>query len=143
MALFRVYLHYVWATKNREAWITPEKEAPLYHLLAEKCRELRVIPFAVNGMPDHIYIVTTLHPTVSMSQLAKQLKGASSRYMHTHFEEPFAWQAGYGVFSMGQSDLKFAVSYVEGQKEHHAKGTTNRWLESYSDEDDGPDFEKL
>ena len=73
--------------------------------------------------------------------MVKEFKGASSHYVnHTlrPSEYHFAWQRGYGYFTLGESQCPRAIEYVLKQKEHHQQQTTNPWLERYTDEDDGP-----
>jgi putative transposase len=71
------------------------------------------------------------------------LKGSSSHFINHTLKPPqfyFAWQRGYGYFSLGESQLPKAVAYVQNQKTHHAQNTVNAWLEKASELDEGPPF---
>jgi len=76
---------------------------------------------------------------VSVAELIKLLKGASSHDMNQQQpSEHFAWQRGYGVFTIGQRQRADAEAYVKGQKEHHSSQNEIAWLETCTEDDDGP-----
>ena len=102
--------------------------------------EQGVYTYAVNGWFDHVHMVVAVPPLLAVSELVKQLKGASSRFLHTEAGLPtqFTWQRGYGALSVGERQRPVAERYVERQKEHHARQTTNSWLEYVAEADDGP-----
>ena len=87
-----------------------------------------------------MHLVGSIPPKLSVADGVRRLKGASSSFMRTsHFRHPsFEWARGYGVFTLGESQREFAEAYVNNQKEHHAKQTTNRWLEYTQAADEGP-----
>jgi REP element-mobilizing transposase RayT len=124
MAYWRLLYHIVWGTKNGAPVITPEIEPALHGLLAHKGQEQKAIVYAVNGMNDHIHVVASIPPTILLPDFIKNLKGASSRFVHVEFQLPFEWQAGYGIFTISERNLKTAVLYVQNQKSHHLNGTT-------------------
>ncbi len=142
MPYWRLYYHIVWATKERQSFLTPEIEAVLYPIIGAKCSEKRGQPFAVNGMPDHVHLITTVPPSVALSDFVKHVKGASSHVIAEKFDMPFAWQRGYGVFTISQRNLEQALAYVRRQKEHHQAGSVIAALERVSDEDDGPRLQR-
>lgn len=141
MSFWRVYYHLIWGTHNREPWMTKELEPKLFAYLVSKAHELDVFVFAINGWRDHIHLVVSIPPKISIADVVKRLKGASSFYIN-HVIEPgfeFKWQRGYGVFSLGESQRAIAEGYVDNQKEHHTQQTTNSWLEKTAEFDNGPD----
>jgi REP element-mobilizing transposase RayT len=79
---------------------------------------------AANGMPDHLHVLLRVAARHSPASVANQLKGASSRLVARTFTgyEHFAWQEGYGVFSLSRSDLDRVAEYIRHQMEHHAAG---------------------
>ena len=113
-------------------------EGGLFRIIGAKCREQGGQAYAINGMPDHIHVIASAPPAMSLSDLVKGLKGSSSRYIHTEFQLPFAWQTGYGIFSISQRGMGRAIAYVRGQKEHHRSGTLIAVLERFTSADDGP-----
>jgi putative transposase len=139
MAKWRLLYHLVWTTKERAMLITPAMEPFIYQRLAAKCHDLGGYAFAVNGMPDHIHVITSIPPTVTVSQFLGDLKGASSRLVSLEFKIQFAWQRGYGAFTISQPNLKKAVQYVENQKEHHRTGKIIYDYEEISDEEEEND----
>jgi putative transposase len=117
----QLYVHLVWATRDREPWITAEIEPRIFARVAVKCREHRCTAIAIGGMPDHIHLLLRLHPTIAVSQLVKEVKGASA-YHVTHVLSPetaFAWQHGYGAFSIRRNEVPAVKRYVLHQQEHH------------------------
>ncbi len=142
MPFWRLYYHVVWSTKNRAPMITPEIEQPLYDYLIGKADSHGLIVHAIGGMPDHIHVVLSIPPKHSISDMVGQLKGSSSFHINHNmpgYELEFDWQRGFGVFSLGQTQLPKAVNYVRNQKEHHANHTTIPLLEKDDDVDDPPE----
>ena len=119
MSFWRTYYHIVWATKNREALITPEIEPRLYAYIVNKAAELGVYVYALNGWIDHVHIVAASPPKEAIAHVVKTLKGSSSHDLNQQgvLDTLFAWQRGYGVLSLGSRQLADAVAYVRRQKE--------------------------
>jgi putative transposase len=141
MALWRLYYHFVWTTKKREPLISETKESALYHYIIGKADALKCIIHVINGTVDHIHLVASIPPTLSISDFVKNIKGSSAHYVNHNLSsasEAFAWQAGYGVFSLGRKQLDQAIEYVQNQKIHHAQGTTITSLEQAANDEDAP-----
>lgn len=133
MPRWKLYYHFVWATKERQPWLTAEVEKVLYPVLVKKSHDMAagISVLAADGVADHVHVIVSLPPSISPAQYAQQIKGATSFVITTEFDLPFAWQRGYGVFSVSEKLLQQAVSYVQGQKAHHAEGTTIRAYETF------------
>jgi len=143
MPFWRSYGHVVWATKNREAQIAASFEQRLYAQLVNKAAEIGCYVYVINGMSDHIHVVLTIPPKLSVADVVKTLKGSSAHFVNHIIQPPeyhFAWQRGYGYLSLGHRQLADAIAYVERQKEHHAGGACNQWLERCSELDEGPEI---
>ncbi len=87
----------------------------------------------VGGTETHVHVCLSIQPTVTISELIGQLKGASSHDVNKQFAgqgKVLQWQEGYGVVSFGTRDLEWVKAYVRNQKEYHAKGTTHARLEA-------------
>ncbi|MDO8672966.1 MAG: IS200/IS605 family transposase [Dehalococcoidia bacterium] len=141
MPLWIIYYHIVWTTKDRLPLISPDLERPLIDYVTGKAVALETILHAINGTEDHLHLVLSIPPKLSVAHVVGHLKGASSHWANerTDHKPEFAWQRGYGVFSFGPRQLQDAVSYVHRQKEHHRDGSTVvQWLEKVSDNDEGP-----
>ncbi len=140
MPFWRTYYHLVWGTKNREPLITPEIEPRLFAHIVRKAAELGAYVYVINGWTDHIHLVVAIPPHVSVSDLVKRLKGASSHDLNQQgLDVHFAWQRGYGVLTLGQRQKPDAEAYVRSQKEHHRMDAAITWLERCSETDEGPE----
>jgi putative transposase len=138
MALWRIYYHIVWATKERQNLILPEQETQLYNYIIGKSDEYGCIVHAVNGMSDHIHLIISIPPTILVSEYVRKIKGSSSNFLNKIGNDRFLWQHGYGVFTVGVKNLEIAINYVNNQKEHHRQNTTIVALETTKDTDDPP-----
>jgi putative transposase len=120
-SLSNILLHIVFSTKNRKPFIHQLVETELFKYVATACRTLDCPTHAVGGIDDHIHIACSLARTITVSKLVQEIKQDSSKWMKTkgeHFSA-FAWQNGYGAFSIGQSQLKDLRDYIANQREHH------------------------
>ena len=124
-SLSKIFLHLVFSTKNREPWITPEVRPTLHSYLAGAVRNLNAEAYRVGGVADHVHIACTLPRTMPVSKLLEEIKTSSSAWIKQQAPTcaGFAWQAGYGAFSLGQSQLDTLIEYVDAQEEHHRKWT--------------------
>ena len=97
MALWRLYYHLVWATKERQLLINPNKEVELYNYIIGKSDALRCIVHAIGGMEDHIHLVVSVPPTLSIADFVKNIKGSSAHYLNQNLSassNKFGWQEG-------------------------------------------------
>ncbi len=127
--------HFVWATRKREHFITPDIERELYRCFRHLCEEAHVQVHALNGLPDHVHLVVTLPPTLAPSVLMHDLKGASAHLIN-HLPQAkgcLYWQEGYGWLTFTQDDLPRIIRYVDRQKERHALGKLSPKLECAAD----------
>ena len=88
--------------------------------------------YPIGGIEDHIHLIVSIPPKLSISDFAKRIKGSSCRYLNQELAEDsytFAWQHEYAVFSLGEQRLEWAIAYVENQKQHHATGHIVKVLE--------------
>jgi len=141
MALWRLYYHFVWATKERQPLITPEIEAELYGYMIGKAHALECITHGIGGIEDHVHSVVSIPPKLSVAEFVQKIKGSSAHHINPrkpNFSTELNWQRGYGVFSLGGKDLERAVQYALHQKEHHQQAQLIPMLERDTDEDDGP-----
>jgi putative transposase len=73
------------------------------------------------GMPDHIHLLVGLSPARAVSEVLQHLKGSSSRWVNERFKTLFAWQTGYGAFSVSASKVQAVRNYILRQEEHHRR----------------------
>ena len=132
MAYWRLFYHFVWTTKNRTPLITPELEPHLYRWLHKEAKELYCPFFYIDGVADHIHVLTAVRPSLSPADFMKQLKGSSSRFVGLKFPRAFEWQVGYGVLSVSEQQIDPVKAYVLNQKTHHAQQSTlAEWEETH------------
>lgn len=125
-SLLKIWIHGIFSTKDRIALITSEYEKELYNHLKQKLEnDLDCIVRIINGMSDHIHILFLLSPKFSIGDIFKNIKGESSHWINqsAFTKYKFAWQTGYGAFSVSESMVKEVEKYIANQKEHHKKMT--------------------
>lgn len=135
MPYTQLFYHLVWATKNREPLVTPDVEEMIYDLLRSKAIGLGGKVFALNGMPEHTHLVTTVPAKIAVATFIGQVKGSTAtRFNKSGLRaEPLFWQEGYGAFTFDAKRLPNFVAYVERQKVHHAQGSVIPVLERSDD----------
>src|SRR5271163_1888251 len=118
-----VLVHIVFSTKDRVSFLSPSIRPALYAYLATVARNAKCECFRVGGVADHVHLAVRLSRTVTVAELVEQLKSSSSKWLKTRSPElaKFAWQRGYGVFSVGPSDLDKLIRYIDSQETHHKK----------------------
>ncbi len=121
----KVFIHYVFSTKNHEPFISPEIEQRLWAYMASAAREINVEPLIINGTKNHAHVLVSLPATVTIAQVIKKVKAVSSLWVSRTFEElsDFEWQIGYGAFSVSFYNLDTIFQYIKNQKEHHKEAS--------------------
>jgi len=121
----QLYLHCVWSTWDRLPLLTSEVEQAVYaSIIIGKSKELKCLPLAIGGMPDHIHLLVRLHTTVAVADLIKEAKGASSHLVNHKISpgEFFKWQGCYGAFTLAKEAVPAVKAYIDQQKRHHGEG---------------------
>lgn len=115
--------HAVFSTKGRIEWIAPEVEDRLYPFIGGILKDLRCIPIAINGTADHLHVLAVYPSDLSHADMLRHVKKRSSEWIHNTFDglSAFAWQEGYGGFTVSKSMLDDVAEYVRRQKEHHTR----------------------
>lgn len=116
------YFHIVWSTKNRVPWINPELQKRLYSYLIGIIRNHKGKLIEIGGMPDHVHMLIELSNLDKFSYFIRDLKSCSSLWIHQTFPQlkDFAWQEGYGSFSVSVSAISTVKKYILNQEKHHA-----------------------
>ena len=119
----KLWIHAIWATKNRQELIDYSIERKLYDYIGEQLLELGCPVRIINGMPDHVHVLFLQNPQKTISDLVRQIKGSSSHFINQQelILEKFAWQNGYAAFSVSESQLDVVFHYIKNQKQHHLK----------------------
>ncbi len=124
-SLSRVLLHLVFRTKGKAQIIDEPIQPKLWAYLASACKGQGSPALEVGGATDHVHILCGLSRTITISKLLEEIKRTSSKWIKTqgaHYAD-FAWQSGYGVFSVAQSQADAVVRYIRNQETHHRKRT--------------------
>lgn len=116
-----VYLHLVFSTKDRQPLIVSTWQNDLYSYLGGILKHLHSQPIIINGTMDHIHILCTLPREIDIASFLRNLKASSSKWVHQYHNPHFAWQEGYGAFSVGLSNLEQVKRYIRNQEKHHDK----------------------
>lgn len=123
-SLSQIYIHIVFSTKNRQPFINesiaPELYAYMAAVLHDECKSPAKI---IGGVEDHAHVLLNLSRTNSVASVVETAKTSTSKWIKTKDSSlrDFAWQAGYGVFSVSRSNLTAVTDYIAAQKEHHSK----------------------
>jgi len=119
------HVHYIFSTKQRRRLITPEIRPRLWVYLGGIARENKMKAVAVGGTDDHVHILLSLPATITLAKAAQLIKGGSSLWIHETFpnQRNFAWQEGYGAFTVSVSQLDKTIAYINNQETHHRKKT--------------------
>ncbi len=116
-------IHTVFAVKYKKGKIQKEWEEELYSVLGNLINQSGGKPIIINGMPDHVHCFFHKKPSVSESDVMKNVKAKSSKWINEKglLRHRFEWQKGFGCFSYGASQKNDLYQYVKNQKEHHKK----------------------
>jgi REP-associated tyrosine transposase len=119
-AYAKIYAHVVFSTKERRKLISAEMQPRLWAYIGGIARNEGIPLLAAGGMEDHIHLLFCLPPTIPLSKAMVMFKANSSRWM-SGYTKNFAWQGGYGAFSVSESNLPAVEEYIRNQEEHHRK----------------------
>lgn len=104
-SFIKIWIHAVWATKERQPMIHKSVENNIYQFISEELRALGCPVRIINGMPDHIHCLFLLSRQKSIAEVIKQIKGSNSHFINQAnlISEKFSWQTGYAAFSVSES----------------------------------------
>ena len=113
-SLSNILIHLIWSTKDRHPWLEPGIREKTHAFLAGAVRQCDCEAYRVGGVADHVHLAVRLSRTLSVADLVKEVKTASSKWLKT--QDPaygdFFWQQGYGVFSVGMSQKETLLDYI-------------------------------
>nr|VFJ55957.1 MAG: REP element-mobilizing transposase RayT [Candidatus Kentron sp. DK]VFJ60107.1 MAG: REP element-mobilizing transposase RayT [Candidatus Kentron sp. DK] len=123
-SLSSLHVHLIFSTKNREPFLeNTEIRDEMHTFLGGIAKKLECPPIIVGGMEDHVHLLCLLGRTVSLADCVKELKRVSSIWIKQRGPAltPFAWQNGYGAFSVSASSVGDVREYIAKQEEHHKR----------------------
>jgi REP element-mobilizing transposase RayT len=110
-----IVVHLIFSTKDRKIRADP------FAYLGGMIREMHGTALIINGTADHVHVLARMRPAQSAAEIARVIKTNSSRWVHEKWATEFAWQAGYGVFSVSESNVAAVTQYIVTQEAHHQK----------------------
>jgi REP element-mobilizing transposase RayT len=124
-AYARLYYHLIFSTKNRLPHITPDIQDRLYGYMKGIVCNLDGVVEEIGGIDDHVHLLLYIPPKLALSDAIKTIKANSSKWVHEEFadRQEFAWQRGYGIFTVSESGIPAVKAYTHNQAEHHRRLT--------------------
>ncbi|SRR6056297_2419076 len=121
----QVYVQIVFAVKGRQNLIKPRWRKDLFKYISGIITNKGQKSIIVNGVSDHVHAFVGLKPSMSVSDLARDIKNNSSNYINNNkwIKGKFLWQEGYGAFSYSHSQIEQVYDYILKQEQHHYKRT--------------------
>ena len=122
-SLVKIDVHLIFHVKSTGVCLRPEDLLRVFAYIGGIIRTIGGIPIIVGGTPDHIHILSSLPATMSLADFVRIIKTNSSKWIKSLdvFYGFFAWQDGYGAFSVSPSILEKTIDYIRNQQEHHRK----------------------
>jgi putative transposase len=120
-SLANIYVHLIFSTKERFPFLSPEVRPDLHSYMSTVLANLNSPAVLINSVEDHVHILFNMGRTVTLAQVVEDVKKSSSKWIKTQglsFSK-FAWQAGYGGFSVSESNTPKVANYIQNQEEHH------------------------
>jgi len=116
-------VHVVFSTKDRQPTLAPDLALRLFPYMGGIVREMKGTALTINGTNDHVHLLLQFPTSVAVAEMLRVLKTNSSRWVHEQFPEHarFAWQGGYGAFTVSHSRAEAVCHYIATQEEHHRK----------------------
>ena len=121
----QIIYHIVFSTKNRQNTLDYDKQEELFKYIWGIIKNKNGHLYRINGDRDHLHILTSLHPSLALSDFIKNIKVASSKWIQEQRILPAfnGWQKGYSAFTHSTNDKQGLIQYIINQKEHHRKVT--------------------
>jgi len=124
-SLSRIFIHLIFGTKNRVASIDAEMLSDLHSYIGGIIKRLGCFPVIQGGTSDHVHCLYGLDAKCALADTVREIKANSSRWLHENgsANSKISWQAGYGAFSVSESNVEEVRDYIARQEEHHRRRT--------------------
>ena len=124
-SLSKLYVHAVFHIKYNSPKIRRQDENELYAYMGSIVKDNQSVPIIINGVENHVHILFVLSKNIALAKIMEEIKRHSSRWIKTkgNYYSQFAWQGGYGGFSVSPSLHDKTKRYISNQQEHHRKIT--------------------
>lgn len=137
-----LHYHLIFSTQSRLPFIERDWRHRLHAFLGGEVRQIGGVAEGVGGTSDHVHLLIGLRATHRLCEVLENIKSGSSRWVHKELGvRPFAWQEGYGAFTVSGSQIAVVKKYIENQEEHHRKQTFQQEYQAFL-EKSGVAFDK-
>ena len=119
----QIYIQVIFAVEGRQSLIAPDHNDELQKYITGIVSGQKQKLIAINNMPDHLHLLVGLKPDLALSDLVRDVKAGSSKFINEKrwVIGRFSWQEGFGAFSYSRSQLGAVIRYIENQQKHHAQ----------------------
>ncbi len=133
MSFVKIWVHLVFAAKNREPMLKKEFRYDVQKHIMNNCVEKDIFLKAVNGYTDHLHFLISLGKDQTISKVSQLIKGESSFWINQNnlTEEKFSWQDDYFAVSVSESQVGKVVNYIKNQEKHHSKKSFDDEVEEF------------
>jgi REP element-mobilizing transposase RayT len=133
MSFIKVYVHYVWSTKNRYPFLTNDIRLHVFQHIKENARTKNIFIDFINGYTDHVHCLISLNDDLSVGKIAQLIKGESSFWVNKNklTAAKFEWQDEYLAIGVGDDKIQDVRNYIANQEEHHKKVTFQQEYEKF------------
>ncbi|MDB5008478.1 MAG: transposase [Mucilaginibacter sp.] len=125
MSFVKIWVHLVFATKNREPLLKKEFRKEIFEHIINNCKEKEIFLQAINGYTDHLHCLISLGKDQTISKVSQLIKGESSFWINKNnlTSAKFSWQDDYFAVSVSESQVETIINYIRNQEKHHSKKT--------------------
>ncbi len=132
-SLAKILVHVIFSTKNREPLIPGDLRPALHAYVTGILKNLQCPSLQTGGTTDHVHTLLSLARTRSVAEVVEEMKKGSSKWMKQQSVRDFYWQAGYGAFSVGESQAAAVIRYIAQQEAHHRRVSFQEELRRFLD----------
>ncbi len=145
MPFVKVYIHFVWSTKNRYSFLhSKELRLKVWNHIRENALKKGIFIDFINGYSDHCHCLVSLGIDQSIQKVIQLIKGESSYWINKNglTNEKFEWQDEYYAISVSESKLNNVREYIKNQEEHHLKKTFQQEYEEFNEKNEFDNFKE-
>ncbi len=117
----QIYIHIIFAVRDRKPHIKIENKEEIHQNITGIIQNKNQNVISINSMPDHVHILVSVKPSITISDFVRDIKNNSSRFINKKrwIMDKFSWQQGFGAFSYGHSQIDAIDKYIQNQEHHH------------------------
>jgi REP element-mobilizing transposase RayT len=125
MSYIKIYVHFIWSTKNRHPFLTDDIRQKVFKHIRENAKSKNIFIDFINGYTDHVHCLISLNDDLSIGKIAQLIKGESSFWINKNklTQDKFEWQDEYMAIGVGDDKIQIIRNYISNQEEHHKKQT--------------------